>query len=1188
MYKKVIFWVVALISIMYGTYSLYVFTFDHPSPTIIKAEGIVLDTTKTYFFSNYDSLNAINSANEDDIILNYSERNLYPNLIGNLEFIEGNWVYITADCITNPYNSKNPFLPFTRNNKKNGDEFVFYDGASHISEQSLKQGIITNFPSGRRHHRINIKLNKLSDVDVLIYKDDGLGVEYMLPKGLDTIGINFNSRSDNNVNNYNFNFDNTSTHYKNYKLAVNSTNFSNSFRLLDEKNSIVESGDSSFQIGGIYFKITQRYPTWQKLLFVTHLILLIISIIFYYFVLFRKNSHLPVKRNLFGKKIEILREVVNPIHQSLIWLRFLITSIAFLGVPLLIIAFNFNSNSNFYSVAIIMVIHLLPATLVFIPIFWSIIKIESIKLGYVAKILSNPIWGFVLLGIVLVIFFEFSSNERVLGMPSLHLQKLALVISFFLFNSGPFKGIVRKIDNAIPRLRKIFYIPNGQNILVIIYSLLLTVVSSDFGSLLFVLISVLILELLANRSQYKKLLFTLFSIIFCGYLLVQVFHLKERKFYRVFYTYWAPDNSFYDDFNQADRESISYIYTNLKNISNKPSGYWNDLLIPKLAHSVAHSDYAFHWSLMIGGVFFIVAFLILLFFLLYHFFFIIKVTSSKVKINKNEVYNIAETSLYGRVISFLAAITLLQFIYQVFTNLMLPGAVLTGQPLTYISVGFFDGFFLAIFFILLDGIFNNEHIGKIVRSKALIQNIPSLRKSRSQAIKISSLLTAFIVILITVKIVIISSLQNDEIVIEKRNKSEMLDTSDNLPLEGSYPNQQSYNQALIDKAITLINNYKTLSMPNIERNFVRNLQSLYYSKKNIKEYYNSSFKLNVSSLEQRSSYNHFFKFDDKLISGDVHPFGEVYGKQVYSNGEKNNYTNNVYYATTDWSSKSINLDLNAELNKSLESHISEELGSYDIQGTVLILNNTTREFYADANFPFFCKTPTSSTSYFVGSVKKGVLAYCLLKLDPSNIRFQYNNSRGILSDINYWIRWSDNDMSAGVLKHLVENNSTEFNELLEKDFNLPFFSLNTTKFSDLNFEELIEENNISTYKSIAIGGVEPYQPVQVSKWYGKIANEAFNDNTELKEILNSPLDGTAISTRIALQNNNLDPKDYIAKTGTFEDDGINISSSFVISNKEYTVLVVLNGKQPSNANRKSAIYLFNDSILPLLVKYNIF
>ncbi|WP_299547020.1 hypothetical protein [Seonamhaeicola sp.] len=1197
MYNRYIFIVVALLSIIYGGYGLYVIGLDHPSPTIIQAEGLLLDSSKTYHFSNYKSLDAITDSNPDDIILNYTDSNLYPNTLGKLYYLNGRWSFAAHKSVRNPLvNDSNPFLPFIRQINKTDGEFTFYRGESDVSEENLFQGIVVNFPAGKKAHRKTIKLKRSNGKIVVLWKDDGLGVKYMLSRGRDTLGVNFNmSPNQYGKYNYNYDFDNTTSHNGKYKLIIESSQWRNSYKVYNDNNVKVLQGSRVFELGNILFTIDQRFSNWKKILFISHYILLILSILFYFFALFRNQREVTISKEIFGVNIEILREIVNPIHESLIWLRFLITLLALLGIPILITAFNYNTNGGFYSIIVVVVIHILPLTLVLMPISKSVIKTilakkrikaTDLKIKPLVKLLKNSKIIVVFLFAALVVFKYGSYNERVLGMPSLHLQKIAIVISFFLFNSSAFDMLYSRIDKVLFKLRRKVYIPMTQNLFVIFYSLLLTIASSDFGSCLFVFISILLIELILNESKIKKAFTTLFVGLVSIFLLINVFGLSQRKFYRIYYTYFPPDNKFYNGFHQGDKESIAYIYTNLKNLIENLTGFWNDLKIPRLAQSVADTDYAFHWSLMLGGLFFIGLFLLILFFILSHLFFVLKVTTTKVRITETETYDIANTSQYGRVVSFLTAITLVQFVYQIFTNLMLPGAILTGQPLTFISVGVYDAIFLAILFLLLDSIFYNKSIGQEFRVKEAKRSTPTLRQFKYKSIALSQVFFLFIMLMIVIKSIMIVRFQKDVIIMERRFQKTNDFDNNAIPSQSDYGSRLRYNQAIIEKASEICVN-GLLDIENQQKSIVRNLQSLYYAKRRIKEYYPKVFKLEAENLKKRLSYSRFFEFGSTLISDQNGPFGEVLLKKIFSNGAAQLYADNIYYSNIDWASSAVNVDLNAELNRVLEGHIEQRLSRYNIEGSIIILDNLNKREIVNANYPFFEETPMAFKSYFVGSVKKPLLLYALLECNQGNGAFTCLNSRGEVSGINYWMRWSDNNMSAGVLKYLTENEQYEFSQVLLNDFNLPFYSPSTSKYSDMSFDELMRINNLSTYRSIAIGGVEPYQPIQVAKWFSHIAVDAFSSNEPLKEALNSPLTGTATSTKRALENQGLNPIDFIAKTGTFEKDGVNISSSFLISNNRYTTLIVLNGEQPSNLSHRTAKYLFNDSVLPLLIEYGV-
>ena len=92
----------------------------------------------------------------------------------------------------------------------------------------------------------------------------------------------------------------------------------------------------------------------------------------------------------------------------------------------------------------------------------------------------------------------------------------------------------------------------------------------------------------------------------------------------------------------------------------------------------------------------------------------------------------------------------------------------------------------------------------------------------------------------------------------------------------------------------------------------------------------------------------------------------------------------------------------------------------------------------------------------------------------------------------------------------------------------------------------------------------------------------------LKEAMNSVLSGTASKVGDSLLKNSIQPRSFIAKTGTAESASgqFNSSSSFVITNNEYTIGIMLNGRIPNNSQNLAAKDFFT-SIIPILKKYDI-
>jgi hypothetical protein len=97
--------------------------------------------------------------------------------------------------------------------------------------------------------------------------------------------------------------------------------------------------------------------------------------------------------------------------------------------------------------------------------------------------------------------------------------------------------------------------------------------------------------------------------------------------------------------------------------------------------------------------------------------------------------------------------------------------------------------------------------------------------------------------------------------------------------------------------------------------------------------------------------------------------------------------------------------------------------------------------------------------------------------------------------------------------------------------------------------------------------------------------DAFGDSPHLLKLLNAPFYGTAKRVKTALEANGCDINLLICKTGTLaKKKGKNITTSYVIANKSYTISVLIDGIQPENAKRCSAKDLFIQ-IIPDLKNY---
>ena len=342
----------------------------------------------------------------------------------------------------------------------------------------------------------------------------------------------------------------------------------------------------------------------------------------------------------------------------------------------------------------------------------------------------------------------------------------------------------------------------------------------------------------------------------------------------------------------------------------------------------------------------------------------------------------------------------------------------------------------------------------------------------------------------------------------------------------------------------------------------------------------------------------------KLISGPQHPFGEVYAFNQRVNNKQVIKVTNDYYNSIPFDAQSINGDLTAECARELEAHLSL-IGIPANIGSIMIVENTTGNILANSSFPLVSNINSNEVYYFIGSLKKLLIAYAALKIDPAYRRKEYGGK-----SFQDFLQFSDDYYAAALLKDLIQNNRTKLNDVLTNDFDLPLYSLTDDAYLDSipTVNELNKElNRNNTIYRQSIGQQKPYKFSEVMQWYSRVASglkielsyqkesknydsQSLNndDRKYLLACLNKVLYGTASVVCKALKANGITPDNMICKTGTAEaaNKQGNSSSSFILASNNYTIGIMLKGTIPHNDKRLAAKDLFV-SIIPVLKKYEI-
>lgn len=1169
-YHKTTYFLILVATSLFAVVFMAKVFFNNQSYYKIKCEGLILEKNLKYDFTNkYLNKKQITECNK--IILEYPVNDgLMPSSLGILYFdkTHTDWIFKVTDSIQDRSKNINQnILPFLRAKNKKRFKYVYFNPGESIPSNIIEEGLLFNCYGGEQTERVEFTLVKQDSMDLLKYNTDGVLNEYLLKKGSQNVSFLFNSN--NAKSDYNFQFTKKSTHFKkDFLISVDSDFFG--FKCTIKSNGRVLSSDSkpSFILGNALFSIKPSFPLWQLISF---------------FLIFLQSVGFSIFL------IKRIRYCINPLQKSLLLIRFSINQLILLGLPLFINTLNYQGSFNRKIILIILFFlfnlsYFHKAYFTFLKTklndkfsFTRLVKNKTLHNAFTSHILKFELrYGFIFFILVLFLFKFGSSNERIFGAPAIHIQKLLLVIAYLIFSSHSWFKIRKSVENFTSKIQNKnwykyipFPIPTPTNFLVILFSFFCSITSNDFGALLYVLIAVLFIEVLKGNISIRNTIFAVIQTFFIIILSVLI-GLDSAKLYRFLYTFFSPDNFLFEHFNQADRETISYLFKGLRVIFyDSPFGLQQDLIIPNSSQTVSFSDYAFYYSFLLNGFPFLLLFIIVLFSLIFHFTLLLYISLFKVKINSSSSLDSSARKL-GLVFSFWFSITIISFIYPVFSNLALHFSIFTGQSLPFISVGIYDIVVVSALLIVLDYSFTTN---KFITSDT--SNSLSIANARRKTTKVVSIIFIVLLFGIVVKAIQIYY-QKDTIEIQKNVSKEDSDYIDlkNRPMLDSMAN--TYEQEFL--------------LRGKDRAQLKKIRYAFYKGKKPPAIVLSNFKLSNAKFLKKVSLDSFLTFNKVRINGTNAPFGEVFSKKQFVNGKITyttsdlNYCNSIIY-------DSLNNDLNAETTFLLKKHI--KLMKRNIQGTVIIRENSSGNNIVVATYSendnIERKLPIENTPYFVGSVKKPLLLLSALSIDEN-----YKNFKVSDSTITQWIAHSSNNYTKMLLNDILSKHYLEFEEVLNEKFSFSFYSNSQISYSDYPKEYFYKNGNprLDFIRSVGIGGNVKYSPMQVVDWYQKISNLSFQNNESfIREIMNSPLKfGTAYkSVTPNLKANKINPLNFIAKTGTFQKGGnkyINLSSSFVIANKNYTILVVLNGEQQSNGEQKSAKYFFN-KIIPLLLKYNV-
>lgn len=1148
--KKLAF--IFILSVVCGCYALdavYQMVFQNQSPFAIECVGVRLKPAKKYAISN--SL----PKTSDTLAVDFPQgKGIMPDTLGYILYNPANKKFELKNgaeiMLPSKPNVDNPFWAFSRTADDNSFQSPrYFEADSVIPAATLTgDGIKFNSIVGDKSSRVSIKLFDFAGKTYLKTTSEGIGTKYPLQAdSLNKISVFCNQPIKAEQLKIYYFENTTADKCEDIVEILPSSAFYYSYKVLNHNGEIIKSGDvnsDQFEVGDYLFKISAKYTRLDVGLLLTALFILAGFQTFF---------------------IYLHAKSVTPPIKSIIAIRLLLNCFALLSIPLYLTALTVTQNRWVY----LMLLVFLNASF-----FTSKRFLHDLNFD-LNKWLKAMIWGAVL---ILPLFMaSFAANESLFGVPVLHVQKI-IILGLIFVTQGIF----------LPNYRHENLIRFG---LILFYALVLSWITSDIGSFIYTFIAFLLVELV-KKSVSIKVLILCFSILAGSVFLLYNISgdaFADRKLYRIVAPYTAPDSETLSRASQADRETYASLELIQKDLIQDTLPEMNKVVIPAAMRSTSFRDFAFFWSLIWGKWIFAGLFFATQILLLYELAFLLFISIRAVRINRTEAF-VLPINRESEFVRFLLAFAIVTFTYPVLSNLLL--IPLTGQSFPCLSVSLIEIIFLVGFLIPISSVFTNPKY---------VQSSENIAYGYSDVLKnvrfIASIGLLLFVAALAVKIFDIKN-SPDSYEWQKLNKE-----ASDCQIGNTNATDKS---ALIKKGFAVIEGDNLTSLQNKKKPCLKNLASFYYLNKpyNRVRFESAFYKNTADGIAGQMNIDSVFVTKPKPVSGIRRPFGDVFSYTQLVNGKSRLVYTNDYYASIPPNAESINADLSAELSKKLSEHLSG-IGVPGNTGSILIVKNANGGILANSTYPLTAKINSNEIHYNAGSLKKIILAYCALAIDPAYKHKIYNNK-----SFQDFIKWSDDVYAASLLKDVMLNHEQAFADVLENDFNLPLLSQTEDAYFDrkpdpASYAKPLDKNN-EIYR-YSIGQQKPYRFIQVLEWYSRIASEKklqlnYTDSEKyyenlslsaeeikfLKEAMNAVLLGTASNVGEALSQNQIQLKGLIAKTGTAESVSkqFNSSSSFVIANNQYTIGVMLNGNIPNNSQGLAAKNLMIPMI-PILKKYNV-
>lgn len=1160
--RHIILLVTSIFSIALAIWATTDILFYNAAPNTIACKGILLKKDKVYLISNRTTLTA------DTINIPFPQASeIMPMTLAALTYNKLSHEWVLENLFAPPgtdTTAQAVLLPYciTPDNKR-----ILRPGETVTQNTLMNDGIKWNMACGTKKDRVRLKLEKYEQKVLLQTFAEGININYSI-KSSDTSVFGVWTSISNPFRNAPpaFRFLQTTTRREeDYQIRCYPNGFRCYYAVTSLSGKQIISGNkrhASFVLGDALFSIERKYTVAFCLGFVAYLL----SITGFQVLLFYYSTKLQQS---------------SPLTRVLIMIRIIVNNIVFIAVPLFLTVYFQDSGRWRYPLAVV----LFNTTVFLPPIILSIQKREWIVRQY-----KNLFW-FLLFAVALApILLKFLAvNETVASIPVLHLTKLLIVALYLL--------LPRVIEELPWLIKKIKYPQTLQILLIALYASAVSVLTSDFGSLIYTLIAIVILQLTKQKFT-RKILYIMAAALACYVVLAAVIThspglMKKRKYYRIVSPYINPGTETANSANEEDRETNAQLRLITKSNLEGKLPLFSHVAIPKENQSTFFSDYSFAFSFAIGGWAFTGLYLINLAFIIYELLFLIWFTKP-VLIGTNRTFTFPSTPVAGA-IRFLAALTLVSFIYPVCSNMML--IPVTGQSIPFLSISNWEVIVFMGLMICLKSIFGNEE-RIITNGSSSSYTYGDLLRERNRGFILTICILAAALITRSVFHFFSDShfeWEKNEALIKKFSRHA-------LPL----PEEKD---KLITAAVAALHGHPITYVPNEFKLELRYLAFRFHAGKISmqSESQNRNYQCDQQTLLSRMIFDSLISFPSRIISGSKHPYGIVYGQTQIVNSKTKYNVSNLYYSGYDIKlHKSINGDLHAECNEALKKHLNM-IGVPRNIGCIMIIDNRSGCILTQSSSPLDANTPSYDQLYMIGSVKKPMLGWIALKIAPS-----YSDSIYEGTTFTDFISNSNDIYAASLLKSLLINSKSDFERLLDHDFGLSMVTRENSGYMDVSPSKRELNKKLDRLNSIyrlAIGQQNPYLFSQVIKWYARMAScqmitpgyntealpTVLHIDSAIYKMLTSKMnqviqDGTAATVGKELRAAGVRTDEFIAKTGTAEapNKQYNASSSFIIADKRYTIGIMLSGVIPNNnsGTHASAQHLFI-KIIPILKKYNI-